>query len=117
MGHVVRLEVLYFQLEYDTRCKADFLEVKDGPVSSAQPVGRFCGESVPSVFETLSNTMLITFRSDNSIQRSGFHLRYIFKGEVKFTDNHLIVFILVKNRKLYQISRKGKKLATCKSCP
>lgn len=100
MGHVVRLEVLYFQLEYDTRCKPDFLEVKDGPVSSAQPVGRFCGESVPSVFETSSNTMLITFRSDNSIQRSGFHLRYIFKGEVKFTGNQLIVFILVKKSKI-----------------
>ena len=81
--HVVRLEVLDFQLEHDPRCATDFLEVIDGHKPSAPTLGRFCGEDIPSVIESSGNRVLITFRSDKDIQRSGFKLHHSFRGEFK----------------------------------
>ena len=83
VGHVVRLKVLEFQLEYNPRCANDFLEIFDSQKPNAESLGRFCGENIPGIIESSGNTMLITFKSDEDIQRTGFKLHQSFKSEFK----------------------------------
>ncbi|XP_068718037.1 uncharacterized protein [Montipora capricornis] len=71
-GHLVRLQVLDFQLQSNPLCKNDFLEVIDGPEPTAQSLGRFCGDTIPRIIESSGNTMLIIFKADKDTQRSGF---------------------------------------------
>ena len=88
--HVVRLEVLEFQLEHDPRCTSDYLEIIDGNTLHEQRLGKFCGEEIPALIESSSNTVLITFRSDKDIQGTGFKLYYSFRG--KFTPIRISKF-------------------------
>lgn len=78
--HVVRIEVIDFQLEHDPRCATDYLEITDGNNLQEQKLGKFCGEEIPALIESRSNTVMITFRSDIDIQGNGFKLHYSFRG-------------------------------------
>jgi len=46
LGKNVHLSFLSFQLEYETECGYDFVEVFSGLDASSPPYGRFCGNSV-----------------------------------------------------------------------
>ena len=82
--HVVRLEVIDFQLEHDPRCVTDYLEIIDGINFQEQRLGKFCGKEIPALIESRSNTVKITFSSDINIQGNGFKFHYSFRG--KFTE-------------------------------
>lgn len=86
VGNVIRLEVLDFQLEHGPRCATDNMEVIDGHNFGEHSLGKFCGEEIPAVIESSGNTVLITFRSDKDIQRTGFKLHYSFRGTFKRFD-------------------------------
>lgn len=81
VGNVIHLEVLDFQLEYHTRCAADYVELIDGHNLGEQSLGKFCGTEIPAVIESSGNTLLIALNSDKDIQRTGFKLHYSFRGE------------------------------------
>lgn len=83
--HVVRLEVIDLQLEHDPRCATDYLEIIDGNNFQEQRLGKFCGEEIPALIESRSNTVMITFRSDTDIQGNGFKLHYSFRGKFILT--------------------------------
>jgi len=81
--HVVRLEVIDLQLEHDPRCATDYLEIIDGNNFQEQRLGKFCGEEIPALIESRSNTVMITFRSDTDIQGNGFKLHYSFREQTE----------------------------------
>ena len=80
--HIIRLEVIDFQLEHDPRCATDYLEIIDGNNFQEQKLGTFCGEEIPALIESQSNTVMITFRSDMDTQGNGFKLYYSFRGKL-----------------------------------
>lgn len=80
--HVIRLEVIDFQLEHDPLCVTDYLEIIDGNNFQEQKLGKFCGEEIPALIESPSNTVMITFRSDMDTQGNGFKLHYSFRGKL-----------------------------------
>lgn len=81
-SHVIRLEFLYFDLEYHPQCSNDFVEVRDG-FESSTVLGRFCGQSFPSAIESSGRTMLITFVSNERLIGGGFRARYrAIKGKL-----------------------------------
>ena len=86
IGHVIRLEFFYFQLEATgPQCLSDYVEVFDGNSTYSTSLGRFCGHTHPAMLESSSNNLLVVFKSDNKGIRMGFKAYYdMRKGEVLF---------------------------------
>ncbi|XP_077342767.1 scavenger receptor cysteine-rich domain-containing protein DMBT1-like isoform X3 [Lithobates pipiens] len=74
-GHTVDLSFLYMDLEYTSSCSYDSVTIYDGLPLSSSPLGKICS-SVNSTFKSSSNVMGVVFRTDSSVQRSGFQAFY-----------------------------------------
>uniref|UniRef100_A0A1I8GFW1 Peptidase S1 domain-containing protein n=1 Tax=Macrostomum lignano TaxID=282301 RepID=A0A1I8GFW1_9PLAT len=66
-----------FDLEYTSECSSDSLIVYDGWNDSSSVLDRFCGGGSWSVLSQ-SSSILLVFKSDSYLQKSGFQLRYRF---------------------------------------
>lgn len=97
---VVNLTFTQFNLEESTTCSYDFLQVtgaifewcwadsnqpnfipqiRDGPDSTSQQMGKFCGSTLPGQNGTLvsnQNAVYMWFKSDSSFAHHGFHLTW-----------------------------------------
>lgn len=72
LGKNVHLSFLSFQLEYETECGYDFVEVFSGLDVSSPPYGRFCGNSNTTDFISMNEALLIRFRTDDTMSNKGF---------------------------------------------
>ncbi|KMQ95009.1 tolloid-like protein 2-like protein [Lasius niger] len=72
LGKNVHLSFLSFQLEYETECGYDFVEVFSGLDASSPPYGRFCGNSNTTDFISMNEALLVRFRTDDTISSKGF---------------------------------------------
>jgi hypothetical protein len=70
-GQRVRLKFLYLNIERDPECKNDYVMIQDG-----EKQFYFCGRTIPDDFKSRSNQLLITFKSDENIVRTGFKIQY-----------------------------------------
>ena len=72
-GQRVSIQFSHFELEANSRCVWDWLEIRDG---DENVLGKFCGgrSQVPDFIQSNSNTMTLVFHSDSSVTRSGFIL-------------------------------------------
>ncbi|KAM3593822.1 uncharacterized protein V6R79_022582 [Siganus canaliculatus] len=75
-GNRLQLSFIVFQLQQDSGCQKDFLEIREG--SSTGPlVGRFCGNSLPSNYTSVTGHILwIKFVSDPSVSGAGFRATF-----------------------------------------
>ncbi|XP_064618038.1 tolloid-like protein 1 isoform X2 [Liolophura sinensis] len=71
-GFVVHLRFLEFEVEDEGDCSYDQVEVYDGEEESSVKLGRFCGSEVPSELTSSGEYMLVTFKSDDTINMKGF---------------------------------------------
>lgn len=73
--HQVVLNVSMFDVENQTSCEYDFLEIRNGGDGTSPLVGRFCG-SIPPPHRIVSHSshLWLRFRSDSSIQAAGFEV-------------------------------------------
>ena len=78
----------YFDLEGASKCRFDYLVVKDGKAQSSPIIGKYCGNSKPATIITTGNIATIIFYSDFSIVRGGFIIRWSSteKDSNKVTD-------------------------------
>ncbi|XP_044127231.1 embryonic protein UVS.2-like [Bufo gargarizans] len=74
VGKKISLTVTDFQTEGDRYCLHDYLKIVDGSTWK----GPFCGNRTIPSFTSGSNTLLLTFVSDGSIQFKGFQASYKF---------------------------------------
>ena len=72
----IELEFEHFELEHHHNCDYDYLEIREGGVAGGAVVGRWCGADTPPAYTSNTNSLYLTFRSDYSVSRSGFRLRY-----------------------------------------
>eukprot|EP00057_Strongylocentrotus_purpuratus_P007249 XP_011661723.1 PREDICTED: deleted in malignant brain tumors 1 protein [Strongylocentrotus purpuratus] len=77
-GEVITVTFNDFELEAASGCGYDVLEIYDGPSSSANLLGEFCGTDSPGIVTSSGNDMFIRFTSDSSITRTGFSADYQF---------------------------------------
>lgn len=82
-----------FDIESHALCVHDRLSAYQGTSSSAAPLGRYCGNQIPTPIVSRSN-LFLQFRTDSSIVRSGFKLNYTTQG-----NNQLIAILY--NKLLY----------------
>uniref|UniRef100_A0A8C1T9Q0 Procollagen C-endopeptidase enhancer 2a n=1 Tax=Cyprinus carpio TaxID=7962 RepID=A0A8C1T9Q0_CYPCA len=70
-GRVVSLLFRALDLESDSLCRYDFVDVYDGHIN-AQRLGRFCGTAKPRALVTNGNKMQVVMVSDANTAGSGF---------------------------------------------
>ncbi|XP_073483588.1 scavenger receptor cysteine-rich domain-containing protein DMBT1 [Aquarana catesbeiana] len=75
-GHTVDLSFLYMDLEYTSSCSYDSVTIYDGLPLSSSPLGKICSSVNSTSFKSSSNVMGVVFRTDGSVQRSGFQAFY-----------------------------------------
>ncbi|XP_028992661.1 tumor necrosis factor-inducible gene 6 protein [Betta splendens] len=76
LGQRIRLHFLEFDVEDDTACLADFLDVYDSYDDVSGFAGRFCGDYLPDDIISTGNVMTLKFLSDASVTAGGFQLQY-----------------------------------------
>uniref|UniRef100_A0A1A8RFN1 Procollagen C-endopeptidase enhancer n=1 Tax=Nothobranchius rachovii TaxID=451742 RepID=A0A1A8RFN1_9TELE len=84
-GNVVTLSFRIFDLEADSQCRYDYLEVYNGHSNGVQKLGRFCGTFRPGALISSTNTMMLEMRSDEETQGRGF-VAY-FSGAKPFVND------------------------------
>uniref|UniRef100_H2ZEW6 CUB domain-containing protein n=1 Tax=Ciona savignyi TaxID=51511 RepID=H2ZEW6_CIOSA len=66
------VEFRYFNVENSPNCAYDNVQIYNGPSTSHPPLGTFCGPFRPNLVVSTSNRILLTFKSDDSTQKTGF---------------------------------------------
>uniref|UniRef100_A0A4W6DZH6 CUB domain-containing protein n=1 Tax=Lates calcarifer TaxID=8187 RepID=A0A4W6DZH6_LATCA len=74
-GYVVTLNFLSFDVEGGS-CRFDFVEVRDGSLSSSPLLGKFCGIQIPPRLQSTQRSMYIKFKTDSSVSNHGFEAAY-----------------------------------------
>lgn len=77
-GSTIEIIIADLDLEIESECRNDFLEIFDGFDASATSFGRFCTENHPMHLKTVNNHAMIRLNTDESIAARGFMLKYSF---------------------------------------
>lgn len=83
-GNVVTLSFRIFDIEADSQCRYDYLDVYNGQSNLVQKLGRFCGTFRPGSLISTTNTMMLEMVSDEGTQGRGF-VAY-FSGTKPYID-------------------------------
>ncbi|ETE70904.1 Tumor necrosis factor-inducible 6-like protein [Ophiophagus hannah] len=75
-GQRIKIQFLDFDLEDDTACMADYLEIYDSYDDINGFVGRYCGDELPDSVVSTGNVMTLKFLSDASVTAGGFQIEY-----------------------------------------
>ncbi|XP_031713126.1 procollagen C-endopeptidase enhancer a [Anarrhichthys ocellatus] len=84
-GNVVMLSFRIFDLEADSQCRYDYLDVYNGNSNLVQKLGRFCGTFRPGTLISTTNTMMLEMGADAETQGRGF-VAY-FSGAKPYVDD------------------------------
>lgn len=68
-----------FDVEGNSRCQYDYLQIRDGPNETSPVLGRFCGGELPGELKGNSSELTIQFASDKDTNKPGFYLNF-FSG-------------------------------------
>lgn len=79
-GYKIDLYFNAFEIEDETDCGYDNVEVFDGPHDTDTLIGRYCGSSLPLEVSSTGQYLLVRFRSDDTINWKGFSAVYIEGG-------------------------------------
>ncbi|KAL3876182.1 hypothetical protein ACJMK2_034053 [Sinanodonta woodiana] len=75
-----------FEIEDETDCGYDNVEVFDGQHDTDPLIGRYCGSKIPPEITSTGEHLLVRFRSDDTINWKGFSAVYM-EGDAIF-DSH-----------------------------
>ncbi|KAF7287446.1 hypothetical protein GWI33_001415 [Rhynchophorus ferrugineus] len=75
-GSQIMLNVTRFEIEYYTKCKYDYLEVRNGGTFASPIIGTYCGKSIPQFISSHTNKIYLKFRSDLSTSAPGFEIKW-----------------------------------------
>ncbi|KAM4546871.1 procollagen C-endopeptidase enhancer a [Fundulus diaphanus] len=84
-GKVVTLSFRIFDLEADSQCRYDYLDIYNGHSNLVQKLGRFCGTFRPGAQISTTNTMMLEMVTDGETQTRGF-LAY-FSGTKPYAND------------------------------
>ena len=75
-GSIVRITFIDLDIEENSKCVYDYLEISDIVNGYEQNSHRFCGSVTPSLVLSKTNLIKLLFHSDILTNSRGFHLRY-----------------------------------------
>ncbi|KAM9333329.1 LOW QUALITY PROTEIN: cubilin [Pholidichthys leucotaenia] len=76
VGEKVALNFTHMDLDGQSDCTLNYVEVHDGHKVTDPLIGRYCGTSTPAPLHSSSNALWISFKSDSSVSGSGFRAVY-----------------------------------------
>ncbi|XP_055381621.1 dorsal-ventral patterning protein tolloid isoform X2 [Condylostylus longicornis] len=77
-GSNVQLFFNDFDVEDSTNCTYDYVEIYAGMEDTSGPLhGRYCGDKIPQEIISLSDSLLVRFRTDDSFTSKGFSASYV----------------------------------------
>nr|XP_033781487.1 procollagen C-endopeptidase enhancer 1 [Geotrypetes seraphini] len=76
-GQIVMLSFRVFDMEPDSACRYDFLDVYNGHSVAMQRLGHFCGTFRPGALLSTSNKMMLEMNSDEATNGRGFLAWYM----------------------------------------
>lgn len=91
-GNVVMLSFRIFDMEADSQCRYDYLDVYNGLSNLVQKLGRFCGTFRPGALISTSNTMMLEMVTDGETQSRGF-VAY-FNGVKPYNEGRTPTFVV-----------------------
>lgn len=77
-GFVIQMNFISFELEMDSSCKYDFVEIFNNGSGMGDKVGPFCGTNAPKVITTTDNIATVYFQTDSSTAKDGFSISLAF---------------------------------------
>ncbi|XP_030283416.1 tumor necrosis factor-inducible gene 6 protein [Sparus aurata] len=92
LGQRIRLHFREFDVEDDTGCLADYLEVYDSYDDISGFAGRFCGDYLPEDIISTGNVMTLKFLTDASVTAGGFQLQYTAFNASLYSNNYTHYF-------------------------
>lgn len=69
---MITLSFRIFDLEADSQCRYDYLDVYNGHSNLVQKLGRFCGTFRPGALISTTNMMMLEMVTDDETQSRGF---------------------------------------------
>lgn len=76
-NHKILLDFIRFDLENNSNCLTDYVEIRDGLHETSRLIGKFCDDRLrPNRIQSSSNEMYIRFVSDSVLQKTGFNVTY-----------------------------------------
>lgn len=72
----LRFDSLKISSADNKECNSDFVKVMDGDCVSRLGESKFCGDEIPSKFESTTNRLCVKFYSDDSQNDKGFSVSY-----------------------------------------
>ncbi|KAI4805619.1 hypothetical protein KUCAC02_010223, partial [Chaenocephalus aceratus] len=93
LGQRIQLLFQEFDLEEDSGCLADYLEVYDSYDDVSGFAGRYCGDYLPDDITSTGNVMTLKFLSDASVTAGGFRLQYVTFDDTLFSQNQSHYFL------------------------
>lgn len=81
---MISLEFERFDVELGSGCQFDVLYVMDGP--SEGPDHTLCGDTLPGPITSNFHTVYLQFKSDASVVKTGFSIRYFPENRVDGGD-------------------------------
>ncbi|XP_046557391.1 LOW QUALITY PROTEIN: bone morphogenetic protein 1-like [Haliotis rubra] len=80
-GYHIRFHFVEFEVEEETDCGYDSIEVFDGAHDTSPTLGRYCGATIPDDIMSSGETLMIRFKSDDTLNSKGFY------GTFRLEDN------------------------------
>ncbi|KAH9509854.1 hypothetical protein Btru_045434 [Bulinus truncatus] len=71
-GNVIAFRFNDIDLENNTSCNYDSVELFQDLTSGSQSLGKFCGNTIPGIVYSQSNNLRIVFKTDGSVVAKGF---------------------------------------------
>ncbi|XP_055853298.1 dorsal-ventral patterning protein tolloid [Episyrphus balteatus] len=83
----VQLFFLEFDIENNENCTYDYVEVYSGMEDTSGPLyGRFCGNTVPQEIISLTDSLLVRLKTDESVTMKGFSASYVAVDPFETSD-------------------------------
>ncbi|XP_064643493.1 cubilin-like [Lineus longissimus] len=74
-GHYLTLTFTNFEIDSSDNCTKDFVEVREYN-ATGRLFGKYCGMTVPTLGDTSDSYAYIKFKSDNTVGKNGFKLKF-----------------------------------------
>ena len=72
----IELKFIEMDIEESPNCVKDQVTILNGKDEDAISFGSYCGNKLPAIIHSSTETIIIKFTSDNAINNKGFDLQY-----------------------------------------
>ena len=76
MTQILNLSFAVIAIEQARSCEYDMVTIYDGPTTSDNVIGAYCGHDVPDDVISTSNVVLVALTSDGTSEDDGFMLEW-----------------------------------------